>query len=441
MNIYQFYLFLFNFILFQNLNYTKCYNYKKKVDILNIDNNNKNKNDKDNNKVNDEEDSDEEDSDEEDSETNPELDCIQLKDLTSEKLEEVKNYYKDKYDINKEKNKKLYEEDHNWIENYTFNYNENTKNIPGYIQWAGDTCSMCSVLNALYGLKQFRNFLKKDKLLDNLDDYWERVNTSLDGDYSPFIDDFYSFFSINLFDFLKKIFNNFDYNKIIIPTADLHKEYVKLIFNYFGSKDKLNKKIEKELHHNLLDDILEKFAKIPFVFRDKDGKTNTLDYCLDLLKLKSRDLESMIVEHVKKYAEFDSDKRAMLCSIDNILHFRILKDNDDKSVYNTNLFKEITLTDNLDLENIFDCSDFFKKNPDLKGKLKYKLKSIIIHCGPDSTGGDYGCFRKDDKEDKYWHFQMRKEPTKYTLNEINNMENFACYKTVNDIDLVFELPM
>ena len=53
------------------------------------------------------------------------------------------------------------------------------------------------LLEWLIELEQFRNFLKKDKLLDNLDDYWERVNTSLDGEYSPFINDFYSFFSLN----------------------------------------------------------------------------------------------------------------------------------------------------------------------------------------------------------------------------------------------------
>lgn len=436
MNIYQFYLFLFNFILFQNLNYINCCPYKKKVDIVNIDNNNKNKKDEDNNK-----DNDEEDNEEEDNETNHELEGIQLKELTSEKIEEVKNYYKDKFDINKEKNRKLYEEDHNWIENCTFNYKENTKNIPGYIQWTGATCSMCSVLNALYGLEQFRNFLKKDNLLDNLGDYLQRINTSLDGDCSPFIHDFYNFFSINLFDFLKKIFNNFDDNKIIISTADIHKKYVKLIFNYFDSKDKLNKTIDEKLHKNLLDDIFSKFAKIFFSFRDKDGEITTLDHCLDLLKLKSIDLKSMIVEYVKKEAKFDSDKRAMLCSIDNILHFRIFKGFDKESVYDTNLFEEIKITDNLDLETIFDCSDFFKKNPDLKGKLKYKLKSIIIHCGSNSTGGDYGCFRKDDEEDKYWYFQMSKEPKKYTLNEINNMKDFAGYNTVNDIDLIFELPM
>ena len=142
---------------------------------------------------------------------------------------------------------------------------------------------------------------------------------------------------------------------------------------------------------------------------------------------------------LKKEAEFDSDKKAMLCSINNILYFRILKGNNDEFVYDTNLFKEIIITDNLDLETIFDCSDFFKKNPDLKGKLKYKLKSIIIHCGPDSKGGDYGCFRKDDKEDKYWYFQMSKEPAKYTLNDIINMKDFAGYNTVNVIDLLFEL--
>ena len=50
MNICQFYLFLFNFILFQNLNYIKCCPYKKKVDILNIEDNNKKKKEKNNKK-------------------------------------------------------------------------------------------------------------------------------------------------------------------------------------------------------------------------------------------------------------------------------------------------------------------------------------------------------------------------------------------------------
>lgn len=300
MNIYQFYLFLFNFILFQNLNYTKCCNYEKKVDILNLDDNNKNKKDKDNNK----------EDDEEDEETNYELEFIELKELTPKKLEEVKNYYKDKFDINKEKNRKFYEEDHNWIENYTFNYKKNTKKIPGYIQWTGTTCSMCSVLNALYGLEQFRNFLKKDNLLDNLDDYLKRVSTSLNDEYRPSIDDFYNFFSINLFDFLKKIFNNFDDNKIIISNADLHKKYVKLILNYFFSKDELNKIIEENFHHNLLDDIFSKFAKIIFSFLDKDLKITDLHYCLNLSALESRDLKSMIIEYVKKDAMFDSDKKS-----------------------------------------------------------------------------------------------------------------------------------
>ena len=276
------------------MNYTKCCHYKKKVNILNIDNNNKNKKDENNNEVNDEV------NDEEDNKTNHELEGIELKELTPEKLEEVKNYYKDKFDINKEKNRKLYEEDHNWIENYTFNYKENTKNIPGYIQWTGTTCSMCAVINALYGLKYFRDFLKKDNLLDNLDDYLKIINTSLYDEYSPFIDDFYNFFIINLFDFLKKIFNNFDDKKIIISTADLHKKYVKLIFNDSISKDKLNKIIDEKLHKNLLDDIFLKFSKFFFSFLDKDGNITDLHYYLDLLKLESRDLKSMIIEYVKK---------------------------------------------------------------------------------------------------------------------------------------------
>lgn len=154
-------------------------------------------------------------------------------------------------------------------------------------------------------------------------------------------------------------------------------------------------------------------------------------YKLDLLKLRNRDLNKMIVESIEEGYK--------LSLINKTLYFDIFKGINENRVININLFKEVKFNDIINIEELIDCSEFLEKNPNLKNKLKYKLKSIIIHCGSSSTGGDFGCFRKDDIEDKYWYFQMNEEVKKYSLEEIINKDKFSGYNTVNTIFLLYEL--
>lgn len=193
--------------------------------------NNINNEKKNNNELNKKDNKKEKDNDEK---INYESEYYELNDLTTEKLEEIKKYFKNKYDINKDENKKLYEEDHNWIKNYEFKYLDNKKDIPGYIKWTGITCSMCAALNALYSLNNFRDFFKKDKLEYNLDNYLKKMSSSLDERRNIILDIgvFYSISNINLFDFIKRIFMDFDDKKIIISNDEIHKRYVDLIYNH-----------------------------------------------------------------------------------------------------------------------------------------------------------------------------------------------------------------
>ena len=384
--------------------------------------NNINNEKKNNNELNKKDNKKEKDNDEK---INYESEYYELNDLTTEKLEEIKKYFKNKYDINKDENKKLYEEDHNWIKNYEFKYLDNKKDIPGYIKWTGITCSMCAALNALYSLNNFRDFFKKDKLEYNLDNYLKKMSSSLNEFHNIILDirEFYSIPNINLFDFIKKIFIDFDDKKIIISNDEIHKKYVDLIYK--------SHYLDLDFYSNLLSEILYIFSELLWQLKKNDDDSVMLWYKLDLLNLINRDLNKMIVESIEEGYK--------LSLINKTLYFDIFKGINENRVININLFKEVKFNDIINIEELIDCSEFLEKNPNLKNKLKYKLKSIIIHCGSSSTGGDFGCFRKDDIEDKYWYFQMNEEVKKYSLEEIINKDKFSGYNTVNTIFLLYEL--